>query len=76
MPTNRVRTSTGNEIEFDIEPDYTVIKIKERVEEKLGIPPPQQRLILSGKQMSDDKTASEYKLEEGVTLHLILTLRC
>lgn len=48
---NRVRTLTGKEIELDIEPDYKVSKIKERVEEKEGIPPVQQRLIYGGKQM-------------------------
>lgn len=47
----RVRTLTGKEIELDIEPDYKVQKIKERVEEKEGIPPVQQRLIFGGKQM-------------------------
>ncbi|KAL9127569.1 MAG: hypothetical protein Q9217_003586 [Psora testacea] len=48
---SRVRTLTGKEIELDIEPDYKVQKIKERVEEKEGIPPVQQRLIFGGKQM-------------------------
>jgi ubiquitin-like protein Nedd8 len=47
----RVRTLTGKEIELDIEPDYKVSRIKERVEEKEGIPPVQQRLIYGGKQM-------------------------
>lgn len=47
----RVRTLTGKEIELDIEPDYKVARIKERVEEKEGIPPVQQRLIYGGKQM-------------------------
>ncbi|KAK6434923.1 hypothetical protein LTR95_008897 [Oleoguttula sp. CCFEE 5521] len=47
----RVRTLTGKEIELDIEADYKVSKIKERVEEKEGIPPAQQRLIYGGKQM-------------------------
>ncbi|KAJ5750644.1 hypothetical protein N7533_007672 [Penicillium manginii] len=35
----KVRTLTGKEIELDIEPDYKVARIKERVEEKEGIPP-------------------------------------
>lgn len=38
-------------IEIDIEPTDKVERIKERVEEKEGIPPQQQRLIFSGKQM-------------------------
>jgi len=71
----KVRTLTGKEIELDIEPDYKVSKIKERVEEKEGIPPVQQRLIFGGKQMNDDKTAEEYNLEGGSTLHLVLALR-
>lgn len=71
----KVRTLTGKEIELDIESDYKVSRIKERVEEKEGIPPVQQRLIYGGKQMADDKTAAEYNLEAGNTLHLVLALR-
>lgn len=48
---NRVRTLTGKEIELDVEPDSKVSQIKEKVEEKEGIPPAQQRLIFGGKQM-------------------------
>ena len=33
---------TGQNIELDIEPTDTVKRIKERVEEKEGTPPPQQ----------------------------------
>ncbi|OQV11229.1 hypothetical protein CLAIMM_15092 [Cladophialophora immunda] len=71
----KVRTLTGKEIELDIEPDYKVYRIKERVEEKEGIPPVQQRLIYGGKQMADEKTAEDYGLEGGNTLHLVLALR-
>ncbi|EEH17192.2 hypothetical protein PABG_07279 [Paracoccidioides brasiliensis Pb03] len=53
----------AQQIKLDIEPDYKaqqlsvtlllrqVSRIKERVEEKEGIPPVQQRLIYGGKQM-------------------------
>ncbi|KAH0491539.1 hypothetical protein TgHK011_002964 [Trichoderma gracile] len=71
----KVRTLTGKEIELDIELDYKVSQIKEKVEEKEGIPPVQQRLIHGGKQMTDDKTAAEYNLVAGDTLHLVLALR-
>jgi len=71
----KVKTLTGKEIEIDIEADDTIARIKERVEEKEGIPPPQQRLIFGGKQMTDDKKASEYNIEGGSVLHLVLALR-
>ena len=42
----KVKTLTGKEIEIDIEPGDTIERIKERVEEKEGIPPIQQRCAL------------------------------
>ncbi|MEJ1280321.1 magnesium-dependent phosphatase 1 [Cricetulus griseus] len=71
----KVKTLTGKEIEIDIEPTDKVERIKERVEEKEGIPPQQQRLIYSGKQMNDEKTAADYKILGGSVLHLVLALR-
>lgn len=65
----------GRRIEIDIEPTDKVERIKERVEEKEGIPPQQQRLIYSGKQMNDEKTAADYKIQGGSVLHLVLALR-
>jgi len=44
-PAPQVKTLTGKEIEIDIEPTDTVQRIKERVEEKEGIPPVQQRWV-------------------------------
>lgn len=42
---------TGRELEIDIDSKEKIICIKERVEEKEGIPPTQQRLIYGGKQL-------------------------
>lgn len=68
-----------------------ILRIKERVEEKEGIPPAQQRLIFGGKQMyvrrtnrrADDKTVKDFGIEGGTVLHvrwsthtqLVLSLR-
>jgi ubiquitin-like protein Nedd8 len=71
----KVKNLAGREIEIDIEPTDTIERIKERVEEKEGIPPPQQRLIFGGKALADDKTAAEYNIQAGMTLHLVLALR-
>ncbi|KAK3817794.1 MAG: ubiquitin-like protein, partial [Benniella sp.] len=63
------------QIEIDIEPTDKITRIKERVEEKEGIPPAQQRLIFGGKQMADERLANEYNIEGGSVLHLVLALR-
>ncbi|SPO30425.1 probable NEDD8 precursor - Ubiquitin-like protein [Ustilago trichophora] len=65
----------GLEIELDIEQTDKIQRIKERVEEKEGIPPAQQRLIFGGKQMHDEKTAKDFGVEGGSVLHLVLALR-
>eukprot|EP00736_Rhodelphis_marinus_P012862 Rmarinus@m.26315 len=71
----KVKTLTGKQIEIDIEPTDRIGYIKERVEEKEGIPPMQQRLIFGGKQLADNKTSQEYGIEGGSVLHLVLALR-
>lgn len=71
----KVKTLTGKLIEIDIEPTDTIMRIKERVEEKEGIPPPQQRLIFGGRALADENTAESYNIKAGSSLHLVLSLR-
>lgn len=71
----KVKTLTGRDIPVDIEPTDKVIRIKEMMEEKEGIPPAQQRLIFNGSQLDDNLTVADSGIQAGTSLHLVLTLR-
>ncbi|KAJ2515646.1 nedd8-conjugating enzyme UBE2F, partial [Coemansia sp. RSA 1939] len=47
-------------LELQVEENDTVQDIKEKIEEKIGIPPDQQRLIYQGKQMKPEDKAEAY----------------
>ncbi|PKY41768.1 ubiquitin [Rhizophagus irregularis] len=71
----KIGTQTGKEFELDIENSDTLEKIKERIEETTGVPPAQQRIIFSGRQLDDKKTVKDYGIVAGAVLHLELALR-
>ncbi|XP_062947661.1 NEDD8-like [Cynocephalus volans] len=71
----KVKTLTREETEINTESTDKVGQIKERVEEKEGLPRQQQWLIYRGNQMNDGKTAADYKTLGGSILHLGLALR-
>ena len=70
----KVKTLTGKEIEIDIEPNDTIERIKERVEEKEGIPPIQQRCVSSTNALTVSYHANAHEVNTlsqfGTMLHL------
>ncbi|XP_052216999.1 polyubiquitin-B-like [Dreissena polymorpha] len=69
-----VKTSSDTMIALEIFCSDSVESIKNKIQDKEGIPAQIQRLIFNGRQLEDGRTLLDYNINNGSKLYLVLRL--
>jgi hypothetical protein len=70
-----VRNLIGKTLALRVGPFDLVDTVKDKILEREGVPPHEQRLIFSGRQLENGRTLADYNVQRDNTLHLVLRLR-
>ena len=65
----------GKTITIDIDSSDTIGSVKDKIQDKEGVPPDQQRLLFRDKELENDRTLASYGIRKDCTLKLRLPLR-
>ena len=69
--TLTIKQKSGDEFSITVKDTATIKEVKEACVELAKLPLEDIRLIFKGKILKDEMTLSEYKIENGLTVHLV-----
>ncbi|KAL0694244.1 hypothetical protein Bca4012_061424 [Brassica carinata] len=66
-----IKTLTGKTLTLEVERSDTTCKVKEKIQDKEGIPTHQQMLVFGGKKLEDCLTLAIYNIQKNSTLYMM-----
>ncbi|CAG8808467.1 25983_t:CDS:2, partial [Racocetra persica] len=69
-----IKMLCGKSITIECQYNDTIDTVKQKIQDKEGIPSNQQRLVFGGQQLEGERTLISYDITRRCTLHLVLNL--
>ena len=70
-----VRTLNGSSITVQVDPSDSIAALKQKLEDRRGIPTREQRLVFAGRELDDARSLMDYNISSESTIFLVLRLR-